>query len=218
VTAPNTGTDMASLEKLLGRQEKFLELFEASAEQAQQSAVALAKFIQKPPEQRSLNDFVGSRRQEKEINARISEELCAGAITSLDRDDIESLSNSLYKIPKTIEKIAERILLAPQYLQGIDFVRQTKMLESGTAALLAMVKDLRKGMDPRRVRDHNAKLQSVEGDADKAVLEILRHLYSGKQDPIQAMFLKDLFELVEKVTDRCRDAGNTITAMVLKNS
>src|SRR6185436_1603536 len=118
----------------------------------------------------------GSRRQEKEINARISEELCAGAITSLDRDDIESLSNSLYKIPKTIEKIAERILLAPQYLQGVDFVRQTKMLE------------------------------------------ILGHLYSGKQDPIQAMFLKDLFELVEKVTDRCRDAGNTITAMVLKNS
>jgi uncharacterized protein Yka (UPF0111/DUF47 family) len=218
LTLPTFETTMVSLERLLGRQEKFLELFEASAEQAHQSAAALARFIQKSPEQRSLNDFVGSRRQDKEITARISEELCAGSITSLDRDDIESLSNSLYKIPKTIEKIAERILLAPHYLHGVDIVRQITMLENAAAALLAMIKDLRKGMDARRVRDHNSKLQNIEGDADKAVLEMLRQLYNGKQDPIQAMFLKDLFELIEKVTDRCRDAGNTITAMVLKNS
>ena len=35
---------------------------------------------------------------------------------------------------------------------------------------------------------------------------------------VQAMFLKDLFELLEKVTDRCRDAGNTIMAIVLKST
>jgi uncharacterized protein len=209
---------MVSLEKLLGRQEKFLELFEASAEQAHHSAVALSKFLAKAPDQRSLDDFVGPRRQDKEITTRISEELCAGVVTSMDRDDIETLSSSLYKIPKTVEKIAERILLAPHYLRGIDISPHVKMLETATSALHAMVRDLRKGMDARRVREHNGKLQSVEGEADKAVIEMLRHLYNGKQDPIQAMFLKDLFELIEKVTDRCRDAGNIITQIVLKNS
>jgi uncharacterized protein len=216
--ALGTPMTMVSLEKLLGRQEKFLELFEASAEQAHQSAAALAKFIGRPAVQRSLDDFIGSRRQDKEITARISEELCTGYITSLDREDIESLSNSLYKIPKTIEKIAERILLAPHYLEGLDLSRQVQMLERATATLLAMLKDLRQGTDARRVREHNSKLQSIEGDADKAVLDMLRQLYNGKQDPIQAMFLKDLFELLEKVTDRCRDAGNTIIAIVLKSS
>jgi uncharacterized protein len=209
---------MASLEKLLGRQETFLELFEASAEQAHQSATALARFVARPSAQRSLDEFIGSRRQDKEITNRISEELCSGYITSLDREDIEALSNSLYKIPKTVEKIAERILLAPHYLEGIDLPRQSHMLESATAALLAMTKDLRKGMDARRVREHNSKLQSIEGEADKTVLEMLRNLYSGKQDPVRVIFLKDLFELIEKVTDRCRDAGNTIMAMVLKSS
>jgi uncharacterized protein len=209
---------MASLEKLLGRQETFLELFEASAEQAHQSAAALARFVACPAPQRSLDEFIGSRRQDKQITNRISEELCSGYITSLDREDIEALSNSLYKIPKTIEKIAERILLAPHYLDGIDLPRHGSMLESATATLLAMTKDLRKGMDARQVREHNNKLQSIEGDADKTVLEMLRTLYSGKQDPVRVIFLKDLFELVENVTDRCRDAGNTITAMVLKSS
>jgi uncharacterized protein len=209
---------MPSLEKLLGRQETFLELFEASAEQAHQSAAALARFVARPAAERSLDEFIGSRRQDKQITNRISEELCSGYITSLDREDIEALSNSLYKIPKTIEKIAERIVLGPHYLDGIDLPRQSHMLESATATLLAMTKDLRKGMDIRGVREHNSKLQSIEGEADKTVLEMLRNLYSGKQDPVRVIFLKDLFELVEKVTDRCRDAGNTIMAMVLKSS
>jgi uncharacterized protein Yka (UPF0111/DUF47 family) len=72
-------------------------------------------------------------------------------------------------------------------------------------------------MDARTAQEHNSKLQDIEGEADQAVLDILRRLYNGKQDPVQAMFLKDLFELLEKVTDRCRDAGNTITHIVLKS-
>ena len=208
---------MATLEKLLGRQEKFIELFEASAEQACHSTTALVEFLRKPAERRTLDDFAGTRRQDKEITTRIIEELCAGFITSLDREDIESLTNSLYKIPKTVEKIAERILLAPHLMQGVDIAAHVKNLQSATQVLLAMIKDLRKGMDARRAHEHNSKLQEIEGEADQAVLDILRRLYNGKQDPVQAMFLKDLFELLEKVTDRCRDAGNTITHIVLKS-
>ena len=107
---------MATLEKLLGRQEKFVDLFEASAEQASRSTTALVEFLCRPAERRTLDDFAGTRRQDKEITTRIIEELCAGFITSMDREDIESLTNSLYKIPKTVEKIAERILLAPHLM------------------------------------------------------------------------------------------------------
>src|SRR4026208_169499 len=167
---------MATLEKLLGRQEKFLELFEASADQACQSTAALVEFLSRSAERRSLDSFVGSRRLDKEITNRIVEELCAGYITSLDREDIESLTSSLYKIPKTVEKIAARILLAPHYLEGLDLSRQVQMLERATDILLAMLKDLRQGTDVRRVREHNSKLQSIEGDADKAVLDMLRQL------------------------------------------
>jgi uncharacterized protein Yka (UPF0111/DUF47 family) len=50
------------------------------------------------------------------------------------------------------------------------------------------------------------------------MLEELRDLYSGKYDPLTAMALKDLYELLEKVFDRCRDAGNVISHVVLKHS
>ena len=98
-----------------------------------------------------------------------------------------------------------------------DIAAHVKNLQSATQILLAMIKDLRRGMDARTAQEHNSKLQDIEGEADQAVLDMLRRLYNGKQDPVQAMFLKDLFELLEKVTDRCRDAGNTITHIVLKS-
>ena len=41
-------------------------------------------------------------------------------ITALEREDIEALSNALYKIPKTVEKFCERILLAPQFVRVVE--------------------------------------------------------------------------------------------------
>ena len=50
------------------------------------------------------------------------------------------------------------------------------------------------------------------------MVEMLSELYSGKHGALDVIFLKDLFEMFEKVTDRCRDAGNVINHIVLKNS
>jgi len=50
------------------------------------------------------------------------------------------------------------------------------------------------------------------------VLELMKDVYGGKHPPQRALLLKDLFELLEKVIDRCRDAGNVVTHIVLKNS
>ena len=62
----------------------------------------------------------------------------------------------------------------------------------------------------------NARLQHIEGEADKLILENLKELYNGNHEPLQAMMLKDLYELMEKVVDRCRDAGNVVSHIVLK--
>ena len=212
------GVAMFSLQRLLGKEDKFFDLLEASAEEARSSAKALIKLVKQPDQVKSLDDLIGSRRREKRINTEISEALCTTFVTALEREDIEALSNALYKIPKTVEKIGERILLAPHHLKGFDLTRQATMLEKATDTLLLMLKELRRGVNLEQVRAHNEQLQAIEGEADKLVLELFHDLYSGKHDPVKVIFLKDLFELFEKVTDRCRDAGNVVSHIVMKNA
>src|SRR5688500_9388067 len=209
---------MFSLQKLLGKEDKFFTLLEASAEEARNSVRMLRKYLESPETLKNLDEFILARRKDKAITAEISEALCTTFVTALEREDIEALSIALYKIPKTIEKIGERIQIAPQLLKGVDISRQLDMLEKATDTVKMMLKELRHGVKLEKMKDINDRLQHVEGQADKLVLELLKELYSGKVGDVQVVFLKDLYELLEKVTDRCRDAGNVITQIVLKNS
>ncbi|MEP6777492.1 MAG: DUF47 family protein [Chthoniobacterales bacterium] len=212
---------MFSIQKLLGHDERFFDLLEASAQQADTSVhhlVALLAKLEQHDSPASLEEFVHSRRKDKEITQQLTEQLCKNFITPLEREDIQALAAALYKIPKTVEKIGERILICPQDLHGRSFRKQVELLDQAAEAVLAMVKSLRKGTDIATAREMNQRMQTIEGDADKLELDLLRDLYHGDYQPKQILFLQELYELLEKVIDRCRDAGNVILQIVLKHS
>jgi hypothetical protein len=209
---------MFSLQKLLGKEDKFFTLLEASAEEARtsvQALVRLSKTLDNPP---PVDEFGYTRQKDKQITREISAAVYSTFITALEREDIEALSNALYKIPKMIDKFTTRLLATPQHVRGIDFSKQITLLERATDIVLELVKSLRKGMDLERVKDLNDKLQFLESEADTHMMSLYKDLFSGKHEPLQVMVLKDLYELLEKVIDRCRDAGNVIAHIALKNS
>ena len=209
---------MFSLQRLLGKEDKFFSMLEASAEEARASVQALVKLSKDLDKPVVLDEFVFSRRKDKQITQEISAAVYTTFVTALEREDIEDLSTALYKIPKTAEKFSERIVLAPQYARGIDFSTQIGLLERATDLVLQMVKTLRGGMNLERIKDLNDKLQYLEGEADKQIMVLYKDLFSGRHEAIQVIALKDLYELLEKIIDRCRDAGNVVAHIVLKNS
>ncbi|HEX5223191.1 MAG TPA: DUF47 family protein [Verrucomicrobiae bacterium] len=209
---------MFSLQQLFGKGDKFHELLEAAAQESHESVRLVIELMRSPRDTRSLDDLVLARRKEKKISEQISEELVKTFVTGLEREDIEALARGLYKIPKSAEKLAERLVLADKHVEGIDFSKQAEMMAKATDAVLAMVKQLKAMEDLEGIKEINDKLQYVEGEADKFMNELLRDLYGGKYDAIRAIVLRDVYELIEKVVDRCRDVGNVVMHIVLKNS
>jgi uncharacterized protein len=208
---------MFSLQKLLGKDDKFFDLLHASAEEGLHSVQALKRILTNPSTTPTLDEFVASRRKDKAITNEISELLVKTFVTSLEREDIETLSNALYKVPKTVEKFAERYILCAPRLRDVKFGKQMDMAEDAIKTVVSMLAELKKN-NLSGISQHNSKLQRIEGEADKIMLEELRELYSGKHEALTAMALKDLYELLEKVFDRCRDAGNVVSHVVLKHS
>lgn len=207
---------MFSLQQLFGKGDRFLELLEASALEAHNCVCLLSQLLKNASP--SMDDFVLARRKEKKRAEEIGEELVKTFVTGLEREDIEALSRSLYKVPKSVEKFAERYHIASDKLRDVDFSRQFDMLEKATTQVVAMVRQLRKIQELEKMKELNDRLQYVEGEADKLMLVLLRDLYSGRHDPLKVVILKDLYELMEKIIDRCRDVGNVVTQIVLKNS
>lgn len=209
---------MFSLQTIFGKGDKFYGLLEASAESARTSAVALSELLSTSASERSLEKFKQARRREKNLFTQISEELVNTFVTVLDREDIEALNSALYKIPKVVEKFAERYTLASARVGDVDFTSRAAMLEQACEVVEKMVAQLRQGMDLEQVKHLNDQLQTIEGEADRQILELYREAYANETDPIRYLVKKDLFEILEKAIDRCRDAGNVIYHIVLKNS
>jgi len=209
---------MFSLQTIFGKGDKFYGLLEASAGSAHTSAKALIELLGTTATQQSLDKFKQARRREKDLFAQISEELVNTFVTVLDREDIEALNNALYKIPKVVEKFAERYTLASGRIGDVDFTSRADMLEQACEVVEQMIRLLRKGMDLDQTKKLNDQLQTIEAEADRLILELYRDAYANESDPIRYLVKKDLFEILEKAIDRCRDAGNVIYHIVLKNS
>jgi uncharacterized protein Yka (UPF0111/DUF47 family) len=208
---------MFSLQKLVGGGDIFFDLLERSAREANEGVQILVKTLSSPGPA-TLDQLALVRRKDKRITEELQERLVTTFVTPLEREDIDALSTALYKIPKTLEKFVERFLICPERVQHASFSRQAELLQQSMETLLSMVADLRNSPDLGKVKEKNDKLQYLEGEADKHMTALLKDLYNTKHDSVSVVALKDLFDLLEKVIDRCRDAGNVIVQIVLKNS
>ncbi|MET0332272.1 MAG: pit accessory protein [Dyella sp.] len=212
---------MFSLQTIFGKGDKFYGLLEQSAEAARDSAKALHELVSQTDRAPVMANFTAARAREKALASQISEELVNTFVTALDREDIEALNSALYKIPKTIEKFAERYVLVADHLTGIDFTQRAQLLERSAAVVVEMIGELRRGLKIDPVKKLQDRLQALEAEGDRLLLSPYRTLYveaTTTQDTIRAVLAKDLFELVEKAIDKCRDVGNVVYSIVLKNS
>ena len=209
---------MFSLQTIFGKGDKFYGLLEQSAATVCESAKALHELLSKPGQGSVMAAFTATRAREKALAGQISEGLVNTFVTALDREDIAALNSALYKIPKTIEKFAERYEIVSDRLAGVNFAQRALILERSTEVVEEMIGELRRGLRIDPVKKLQDRLQALESEGDRMLLDPYRTLYVEGGDAMRAMLAKDLFELIEKAIDKCRDVGNIVYSIVLKNS
>ena len=209
---------MISIHKLLGDGDRVFDFLEDTALEAQTSIKVLRRHLANPRAVKNLDEFPTGPRKDNAVAAQISEALSTTFITPLERADIEGLALALCKIQKTVRNIAERIMLAPQFLDGIDLASHLALMEKAGEAVVIMIKELRHGDHLDRIGMHNDQLDAIASDADKKLLQLLASIYKRPVEVVKALFLKDIAELLEEGFDCCHDAGDVINRIVRKDS
>ncbi len=208
---------MFSLQTIFGQGKQFYSLLNEAAVAAHDSTKALYEMLKAPERNQSLEAFKLARQRERVASDKISQALVDSFITPIEREDIEALGSALYKIPKQVERFADRYALARHRLAGIDFAPRAAMLEQAAGVVVEMVKELpRLQIEPMKAL--NDRLRVLEAEADRLILELHRDIYSGQLDAGEMFLLKEFFEILEKAIDRCREAGVVSYQIALKNS
>lgn len=209
---------MFSVQRLLGRDDEFCALLEASAQEGVAAVTALKAALNDAGASPSLDAFRLARRSNKRITESIADLQLRALVTSFEREDIEAVAEALYKIPKTVEKFAERYLLSHRQIRDFNFTRQLVLVEEATRSVLEIVQAFRALAGMAEIKRLDVRVQRLEGEADDVILELIGQLVDPAFPALKSIIIKDLLELNEKVVDRCRDASGVIARVTMKIS
>lgn len=209
---------MFSLQRILGRPGEFFGLLEQSAALGVESVIALRNTLTNRSQAPVMEAFVTARRKDKEVITTLEAMLSRVFVTPIEREDLQAVATQLYRLPKTVEKFAERYEITWEKTGDYDFELITHMLEKAAKIVLEMVQSLRLRGNLAEMKALDARLSQIESDAGDVILESLRRIYEPGGDPLREIIAQDLYHILSDCLDVCRSIGGTLALVILKNS
>ena len=157
-------------------------------------------------------------RQADKITHETLAQLHKSFITPFDRDEIHELISGMDDILDIIQDVAESVALydihqIPQEATGLAQV--TARCCNHIAAVVKLLNSMQNGPHILTICH---EIDELESDADRMHRELMSKLFREEADVRQVIKLKEIYELLESVSDRCKDVSGTVEAIVLENS
>lgn len=206
---------------LLPRQDKFFTGLLTLSAQAAACAHLLKSFVESDDDstsERTVAQIATLRMQSKDVMNKLTDELCRSYITPFDREDIQNFSQNLYRIPKMIEKVIQRMQLHGLTGAEEDFARQTDVISEEAKAMEDIVHDLIHQRNTQKVVAKVELLHDLEQTGDDVLQELLHNLFSEERGTKDLLLRKDIYDMMEKVIDSYRNAAAVALQIVLKYS
>ncbi len=198
----------------------FYGLFEEVAVVLTEMAVVFTTAINEPDQVKResllLKSMEELEHKNDEITHRIFIELGRNFITPFDREDIHSLATSLDDIADFLWGASKRI--ANYSIDEGDKILQgfADVITRAIKALVKAVKELRDMKDLRSITESCVLINSLENEGDELLDRAMMDLFNSPIDPVDLIKKKDLYEMLEIVTDKCEDAANVIESIIIK--
>ncbi len=135
-------------------------------------------------------------------------------ITPIDREDIHLLVTELDDVIDFLNGLARKMEIYGVKKPRPEAVQLSGILARCTAELAGAFALLEKKQD---IAGHGRAIDRLEKEADQVYQDAVRHLFQKEKDPIEVVRWNSIFEALEEAVDRCKDLGETLTSVVVKN-
>ena len=196
--------------------DKFYGFLEAGAEQAQESIKQLARYLRS--HEGDYETFLALLNQARNIKQNTDAQLIKTIMPGLEREDIQSLSDSLRQIPEAVSHIVRTLLAAQECISTVDFLPFADGLEVTAGLLVAMVEQLRNLCEIEKTKALNDRLQELVNRAENMVDAWFGDANQVGLDPLKPVILMDLTKALDTLTARLSNTAELVMQIVLKNA
>jgi uncharacterized protein len=204
--------------RLRPRDRRFHELFERHVALCVDGLRALAALLA------DVSDPAGRVRDVEAIEKgadRVVDEvrqlLARSWFPPFTRSIVYDLINRLDDILDLAEDAAQSLHLYHVTRLTPESVRLAELAVASAEKLQTAVAQLRRIQSPRSILALCAEVDLLESQADHVMRAAMARLFREEGDARQLVKLKAIYELLESLTDRCKDVANAIETIVLKH-
>lgn len=209
------------IKKIMPREERFFDLFDRHAACLVAGARTLRRLLDGGPEVAGLCQTLRHQEEEADrIGHEVLQVIRRTFITPFDRGDIKGLITAMDDAIDQMNKTAKAVLL----FEVASFAEEMRAMGDQivkSADLTREAVPLLRAMRQNSARLHNltAEIIQLEEQSDHVHEDGLRRLLRehGRADPMAYIIGAEIYDHLEKVTDRFEDVANTITGIVIEH-
>lgn len=151
-----------------------------------------------------------------ELTHRIFTELGRNFITPFDREDIHYLATALDDVADYIYASAKKINFYRVDPRDSGIQKLADMIEQSAQQVRKAVIELRDMKNMRQMTEALVKINSIENQADDIFDMSIERLFAMEPDAKEVIKKREIYQVLEIVTDKCEDASNVIESIIIK--
>ncbi len=209
------------IEFFVPSEKKFFDMLMSLSRHTKQGASLFLQLIQEyddiAPRKRAemVSELENIEHYCDELTHKIAIELNRTFITPIDREDIHRLATLTDDLMDIILNISHKLKIynfkkIPKYMP--ELARISSQCADEIDILMSKLKTKEK------VGLNLLKVHSLEKKADEMLMEALAYLFKEPVKPADALKLKDIYELLEAISDVSEDIADLIESIVIKNA
>lgn len=201
--------------RFLPKDEQFFDLFTQMTQEIRKAAGMLEQLLAtEPPDLSFVDPIKDAEHRCDALTHDTIQRLHRTFVTPFDREDLYALTKSLDDVMDAIDHAAAltRMYKIQRVRPG---ARELAHTVTGAADRLHTALDALANKKP--VHPHAVEINRLENEADRTYQEAVRTLFDTETDPITIIKWKEMYDVLEVITDRCEDAANVIEGVVVKH-
>ncbi len=203
--------------RFMPREGKFFDLFQKCADSIVEATYEFRKLVANPTQIDSHAKRIKDIEHiADEITHEAVELLHKTFVTPIDRDDIYELVSRLDDILDFLEAASQRIVLYRLKKITPEIGELAEVCVQSAEHVRKAVFELSNLKNSKDILRHCVEINRLENEGDQILRAAMAKLFRDEPDTRELIKLKEIYELLESVTDRCEDVANTIEGIVLE--
>jgi uncharacterized protein len=163
-----------------------------------------------------IKEIEDLEHQNDDYTHSIFVELGKNFITPFDREDIHYLATALDDIADYIYASAKKINFYKVNPDDTGFKKMSEVILLGTIAVDKAVKELRNMKNISAITTALVEINNIENQGDDIFDLSVERLFETENEIKTLIKKKEIYQVMEIVTDKCEDAANVIESIIVK--